>query len=230
MKKRSIFCVLLTISMLLGSLGVFSSCAAKDGEVKLSGKAELDLSEYAVVYAESEQKTATFKTAVTDFTQKVIALTGKRIAATPEARATEQGKEILIGDTSRAQTQKAQKRIKGDGFIIEVTDHKIVILGTSHVFLVMAMEYFADKYLPEATDKTISIHKRALAKNLECIVVDESLEQGIALVCEAGLATDAASGRDLPAKVADDFWLAIGDNLFTSKKTKANLLHKKDPA
>ena len=177
--------------MLLGSLGLFSSCAAKDGEVKLSGKAELDLSEYAVVYAESEQKTATFKTAVTDFTQKVIALTGKRIAATPEARATEQGKEILIGDTSRAQTQKAQKRIKGDGFIIEVIGEKLVIVGTTPLYTMKALDYLVTNYITENASSTLTLAKRALAKNCASVCVADADEAYYTFLLDKDLDNDS---------------------------------------
>ena len=191
MKKRSIFCILLAISMLLGSIGLFSSCAAKDGEVKLSGSAELDLAEYALVYAESEQKTATFKSAVTDFTQKVIALTGKRIAATPEARATEQAKEILIGDTSRAQTQKALKRIKGDGFIIEVIDEKLVIVGTTPLYTMKALDYLAENYMTESASSTLTLAKRALAKNCESVCIADEDEAYYTFLLDKDLDNDS---------------------------------------
>ena len=232
MKKTKILAFLLALVMLAGMAMLFSSCAGtQDGVVKLSGDfSQVDITGYSVIFADNLKQTKTTLSLANEFVDRIRAATGAELMRYADNTVEADGErcEILIGLTNRTQSADAQKRIKGDGFIIEVTDNKIVILGTSHVFLVMAMEYFADKYLPEATDKTISIHKRALAKNLECIVVDESLEQGIALVCEAGLATDATSGRDLPAKVADDFWLVIGDNLFTSKKTKANLLHKKE--
>ena len=65
--KRRLICILLTVCMLLGTAALFSSCAEMDGEVALSGSVELDLAGYAVVYAESAQKTPTYKAAITDF-------------------------------------------------------------------------------------------------------------------------------------------------------------------
>ena len=191
MKTKGLFCILLVISMLLGTLALLCSCGAKDGEVKLGGGTELDLSGYAVVYAESAQKTATFKSAVTDLTQRVIALTGTRISATQDARATEQEKEILIGDTSRAETQKALKRIKGDGFIIEVTGDKIVIAGTAPLYTLKALDYFVANYLDTAGSSRITLHKRALATNCVSICIADEDEAYYTFLLDKDLDNDA---------------------------------------
>ncbi len=230
MKKIRMLVLLLALLMLMGTAALFSSCAGtQDGVVKLSGAlTSVDLSSYTVIFAKGLNETKSTLALANEFVDRMRAATGADLArhADNTIATDDEKREILIGLTDRVQSADAQKKIKGDGFIIEVKDNKIVILGTDHICLVMAMEYFADKYFPETACKTIALHKRALAKDLECVVVDEDKEQGIALICEAGLVTDATSGRDLPAKILDDFWTVMGDNLFTSKKTKANLLHK----
>ncbi len=174
MKKRSLFCILLAVFLLSGSCLLFASCAQQDGEVKLSGSTQVDLTGYAVVYADSTQKTQTYKTAITDLAASVSALTSVRLMPVLDTRATEQDKEILIGSTVREETQEALERVKGDGFVIEVTENKIVIVGTTPVFTLKALEYFKTKYMADATSATLTLHKRALAKNCESICVADA--------------------------------------------------------
>ena len=231
MKKTRILALLLALLMLMGAAMLFSSCAKeKDGDVILSGGVrQIDLSAYQVVFANNLNETKATLSLANGFVDRVRAATGTELMryADNTVAADDKTCEILIGLTDRTQSAKVQKRIKGDGFAIEVTKNKIVIVGTSHVCLVMAMEYFAEKYLPDAADKSIRIHERALAKNLKSVVVDQAQEKGISVVSEQGLETDVTKSRDLPAKLADDFWSVLGDNLFTSKKSKNALLLKK---
>ncbi len=228
---KKILCVLLALLMLTGTMALFSSCAGEqDGVVTLSGDlAQVDLTGYNVIFASSLSDTKATISLANEFVDRLRATTGAELMryADNTVAADDDSPELLIGLTDRAQSAKALEKIKGDGFIISVTKNKIAIVGTGHIYLVMAMEYFAEKYLSAPSGTTLTLHERALAKNVESVVVNEKEEKGIALICEAGLATDAASGRDLPAKIADDFWQVIGDDLFTSRKTKANLLHKK---
>ena len=175
MNKRSLLCFLLALCMLSCCVLSFASCAQKDGEVRLSGNVQVDLSGYAVVYAESAQKTPTYKGVIAELTQLVSTIGGTRLSPVQDERATEQEKEILIGNTVRQETQKALKRVKGDGFVIEVSGEKIVIAGTTPVYTMKAVEYFITKYLTNATASgAVSLHERALAKNCESICIADA--------------------------------------------------------
>ena len=232
MKKTRILALLLALLTLMGTAVLFSSCAGEqDGDVWLSGDAcRVDLTGYQVVFAAELSKTKATISLANDFVDRLRAATGAELMryADDVVEAKSENKEILIGLTNRAESAEAMELIEGDGFVIEVTENKIAVLGTSHVHLVMAMEYFAEKYLSDVSGSTLSLYERALAEELQSVIVDEAQEKGVVLICEAGLVTDVSAGRDLPAKVADDFYALLGDNLFTSKKTKANLLHKKE--
>ena len=231
MKKTRILALVLALLMLMGTAALFSSCAGEqDGDVLLSGgSVTVDLSAYTVIFANGLSKTQATLSLANGFVDRLRAATGAELMryADNTVEADAAGCEILIGLTDRAESAEALELIDGDGFVIEVTENKIAILGTSHIHLVMAMEYFTERYLSNASGSTLSLYGRALAEELASVTVDEKLELGVAVVVEQGLASDAASSRDLPAKLADDFYTVMGDNLFTSKKSKSALLLKK---
>ena len=231
MKKIRILVLLLALLMLTSMVVLFSSCAKeKDGDVTLSGGVhQIDLSGYQVIFASDLSETKATLSLANEFVDRIRAVTGVELMryADSTVAASDESKEILIGLTDRTQSADAQKGIKGDGFVIEVTKNKIVVLGTSHIHLVMAMEYFAEKYLSGVSGSTLSLYESALAEKLESVMVDQAQEKGISVVCEQGLETDVTKSRDLPAKLADDFYTVMGDNLFTSKKRKSALLLKK---
>lgn len=175
MKQKKLICILLAVWMLLATCLLFASCTKEDGEVKLKGSAQVDLADYSVVYAETPHKTATYKAAIQELTQGVAAIGGTRLAPVVDARATEQEKEILIGTTVRKESAKALERIKGDGYIIEVSNGKIVIVGTTPVYTLKAVKYFIEKYLSNATaGSAIELHQRALAENCESICIADA--------------------------------------------------------
>ena len=224
---KKFLCVLLSVLMLCGTAVLFSSCGGEqDGDVMLSGDlVELDLSGYSVIFSEELSKTKATRLLADEFIDRLRAVTGEELLRYTDSTVPvgEQGREILIGLTDRAESADARERIEGDGFSIQVSENKIAIVGTSHLYLVMAMEYFAQKYLSENDGKTITVHERALAENMESLVVDEKEEKGISIIYEEGVNTDPSSD-DLPHAVASLFRATANDNLFTSKKSKTNLL------
>ncbi len=177
MKKTRILSLVLALLMCVGMATVFSSCAKKDGDVRLSRKVlEIDLSDYALVYAENDNNKdgTTFRNAVVDFGNKIQETTGLRKTPVAQARADDSrgGKEILIGLTDRDESVKAYEKIKGHGFTIEVTDNKIVIVGTTRLLTLSAVQYFAKNYLTAETPNTvISVNKTAKAKKLDMITL-----------------------------------------------------------
>ncbi len=177
MKKTRILSLVLALLMCIGTVTIFSSCAKKDGDVRLSRKVlEIDLSDYALVYAENANNKdgTTFRNAVVDFGNKIQEVTGLRKTPVTQARADDSrgGKEILIGLTDRDESVKAYEKIKGHGFTIEVTENKIVIVGTTRLLTLSAVQYFAKNYLTSETpNAVISVNQTAKASKLEMITL-----------------------------------------------------------
>ena len=55
--------------------------------------------------------------------------------------------EILVGDTSRKESQQSLSLIKGEGYIIKVYNRKLVITGTNETWTAIALYEFQDKVL-----------------------------------------------------------------------------------
>ena len=59
----------------------------------------------------------------------------------------ESQQEILIGDTSRNESQQSLSYLSGDGYIIKVLNRKLVIAGTNDSWTAIALHEFQDKVL-----------------------------------------------------------------------------------
>ena len=59
----------------------------------------------------------------------------------------ESQQEILIGDTSRKESQQSLSLISGDGYIIKVVNRKLVIAGSNESWTAIALYEFQDKVL-----------------------------------------------------------------------------------
>ena len=79
--KRKILSLLLALLMLCGTATLFASCGEIDGYVELSGEVEVDLKNYAVVYANSVGKTRVYKNAITGLAEALGSITGERFIA-----------------------------------------------------------------------------------------------------------------------------------------------------
>ena len=197
MKKTRVLSLLLAVLMLAGGAVLFSSCAKK-GEIKLSGKkVEVDFSEYALVYGDSMSEnefTRTYKEKMADFATALSAATGEGFIAQTEDRAKtgKNDKEILIGLTNREESKKAYNSIKGDGFAIQVTENKIVIVGSSNVFTLMAVEYFKTTFLNvvEKPEAKLQINQSAKANQMATTVLADTESSYFSYVFQDGLRTD----------------------------------------
>lgn len=224
---KKFLCVLLSVLMLCGTAVLFSSCGGEqDGDVMLSGDlVELDLSGYTAIFSEELSKTKGTRLLADEFLDRLRSITGAELLRYTDGtvQASKEKREILFGLTNREESTKAHKKIKGDGFSIQVSENKIAIAGTSHLYLVMAMEYFTQKYLTQDAGKTLAVRESMLAVNMESLIVDEKAEQGITVIYEDGVSTKP-NKDDLPHAMASLLHLTAGEQLFTSKKTKASLL------
>lgn len=194
MRKIRILSLILALAMLTGAVMLLSSCKKeKDGIVSLSKKViEVDVSDYALVYGESQtgsDYTVTFRDYFNAFAGMLSKKTGKKLSPQliTRAKTGAADKEILLGVTDRAESVAALEQIEGEGFVIRVTDNKIVILGTSNLFTLTAMNYFAEKYLEAASGATLSVNETALATEVGTLELASSDEAGYTYVYKDGI-------------------------------------------
>ncbi|MBQ9778252.1 MAG: MBL fold metallo-hydrolase, partial [Clostridia bacterium] len=195
MKMRKILSLALALLMLVSTTFILSACSERDGYVKLSKKqVKVDLTDYGLVYGDSmtgNDYTVTFKERMSDFAAMLNKATGESFVAYSVDRAkTNKGdKEILIGLTNREESKKVYNSIKGDGFAIEVTDKKVVIVGSSNLFTLQAVQYFADKYLSdsEKVNPELSINQKAQAFKMQSVTIADAEESYFSYVHDASL-------------------------------------------
>lgn len=175
MKKIRIVSFLLVILLLCSTVALFSSCSQKDGDVKLSRKIQdVDVKSYTLVYSDSAASVV-FKEKMADFAAQLTAVSGKNFIAYSESRTktAAQDLEILIGATARTESKEALASIKGEGFTVQLFERKIVIVGTTNLLTLQAVEYFCEKYLTprEEQSTVLSIHKSVLLENVAMVNV-----------------------------------------------------------
>ena len=180
MKKVKLLSLFLAVLMLCGTVTLFASCGGeKEGILELSKDViEVDVTDYTVVYGETQganKYTATFKEQMQLFAQKLGEATGLKFSANEfkRTRSKAEDKEILIGATEREESKKALSEIDGDGFIVKVTDKKIVIVGTSNLFTLMGVTYFTERYL-NGGGKVLTLNETMAANNVGVITLVDS--------------------------------------------------------
>lgn len=177
--KTRILGFVLVICLLLSSAAVFSACK-QEGEMKLSRKtAELDVSGYSIVYADTvngKEVTPTFHESIRAFADKVSVAAGKSMSAFSEnkSRSKASDPEILIGQTSRPETKTALESITGNGFTVQVIENKIVLVGTSNLLTLAAVEYFENNYLKDGVKGALTLHEEATRSNLATVTLADS--------------------------------------------------------
>ena len=242
MKKIKLLSLFLALLMLCGTVTLFASCGGtEEGILELSKSTlEVDITEYTLVYGESQgasQYTTTFRDQIDAFAQKLTAATGKKFNPNKmsSTRTGAGDKEILIGLTTREESQKALKEIDGTGFIVEVTENKIVIVGTDNLFTLMGMSYFVDKYL-NVTEKTnvLTLHETMVANEVGTLVVGDStakskdaVKAGYSFVYQEGLGkTPGAYATVSSAAFDTDYPLTMIDQI-TEKISKISGVQQK---
>ncbi len=203
MKKVKLLSLFLAVLMLCGTVTLFASCGGvQEGILELSEKViDVDVTDYTVVYGEtqgSNNYTATFKEQMQLFAKKLSEATGLKFSANEfkRTRSKAEDKEILIGATEREESKKALSKIDGDGFIVEVTDNKIVIVGTSNLFTLMGVTYFTERYLGGEGNATLSVIETMAANEVGVITLadstmknKDSMKDASVYVYQSGLGT-----------------------------------------
>ncbi len=179
--KRKIICLLLAVCMLATGMVIFSSCTQQDGEVTVSKKSvEVDLSEYALVYPDKTKEgtySQTFQGNMDEFALAINSATGLKLRALAEkkTKSDPDSPEILVGLTTREESQKAYDSIKDHGYTIKVIGNKIVIVGTTPLLTLKAVSYFKENYLTgDGRSAIINVNKEATAEQVEMITLADS--------------------------------------------------------
>ncbi len=133
---KRIIAVCLLSCLLLSSIGVFAGCA---------GKYKVDLAEYKVIYSVSANSSV--QSRIYDFFKNAGKKMDFKLRGSKDAAVTPTAHEILVGYTNRPESEKALKKIEGDGFIITVINDKIVIVGTTDFLTCRGLDYFEKVYL-----------------------------------------------------------------------------------
>lgn len=182
MKKVRILSLALALLMLVGLASIFTGCKKTDGIVTLKGgEKKVDITGYTLVYGnpiETSEFSATYNNKINAFADRISAYTGEKYPAfaVTRTRSTAADPEILIGLTPRTESQEALASISGEGFVITLTENKIVIAGTTNLLTLMALEYFTENYLalPDAPTTELSVPKSAKANNVEQLTIASS--------------------------------------------------------
>ena len=169
----------LCLALLLSALALFGGCA-RQNEINMEG--------FSIVYPSDEEMTTTFRSQTIAFAANVEKATGTRIQTLPDTRSAD--KEILVGLTDREESVKAYERIKGNGFVIKVEENTIVIVGSTPIMTLYAMQYFTEQYLGvEKQSTTLSLPRKVMRNKLPTVELANSSEALSSFVYDATLDT-----------------------------------------
>ncbi len=158
-----IFTVILTFSLLATS---FFSCQNNENKENDPTKDEnlYDITGFTIIREDSSQNTVTqqaknLKNAIKDNIGADLTVLSDWVK--PGTVIDENAKEILIGETNRKASADALAKLKADreneAYIIEITENKIIIVGTTDNATARAIKYFIAKYI-EKSSKGSSIN------------------------------------------------------------------------
>lgn len=145
------------------------------------------LSDYGITYYDTvhaSYASDVFTGAVNDFAAALTARTLHTFTPTTEGEDT--AREILIGATSRAESMAAMAELEGYGWLIRVTEDKIVIVGSSDLFVMEALEYFL-AYFVTGDEIALPVSARSFNRSVLPIGV------GTTLVYDRNTDTDTAN-------------------------------------
>ena len=122
------------------------------------------MTDYSIVY--NANTSVYMQEQVVSFSQRLSSITGTshRVSpVSPTAPLThERGKEILIGNTNRAETATAKTMLGENQYGIFRIGAKIVVLGTTELLTEAAMQLFIDTYLASAPGNELEITQKVM--------------------------------------------------------------------
>ena len=176
---KRILSICLCLALLFGTLTVLGGCGRKSS---------VDMEGFSVVYPSNTDVSATFQSQALAFAANVEKATGTRIRTMPDTQSAE--KEILVGLTDREESVKAHESIKKNGFVIRVSEDVIVIVGSTPIMTMYAMQYFTEQYLDvDEQSTTLSLPRKVTRNRLKTVELANSNEALCSFVYEASLDT-----------------------------------------
>jgi len=165
MKKRPVFIKVLSLILSLTFfLFAFASCKKEDGEVPQTQTADpnlKDLTGFTIVRDYNTNYVT--KDDILSFKENINKFLGIDMPVKIDVDFAEVEKEILIGKTDRAASTEALNKLKKqtdkDAYIIEITENKICILGTTEKATVRAMRVFVNDYVKLSSANNLNVSK-----------------------------------------------------------------------
>ncbi|MBE6595127.1 MAG: hypothetical protein E7644_04950 [Ruminococcaceae bacterium] len=158
--------LLLCLCLLVGAVVLLTSCNKPK-------PVDIDLGGYKLIY--DDAFSAPFKSQLSAFTAAMRAKTGATFKFSSSGSSNVTDSEILVGVTSREESATLQAEIEGDGYAIGVVNNKLVIVGTTPLLTLQALQLFTDTYLTgdAGTGTAFSIEK-AVVSNVEMVTLYDS--------------------------------------------------------
>ena len=181
------------------TLSLFVSCKDEDTNEPplIEPPKETDISAYRIIYPDASDLefidfVKLFKSELQRYTNAEL------IASKDEFEHVEGAKEILLGETNRAESQSAITALANapkNAFTVRATSDKIVVAAKNDDGLIRAMKYFLMTYAKPATnDKSLAITENTVYNgtvDLDSIIFDNYTEMSTRVTSNI-----AISGRD----------------------------------
>lgn len=185
------------------------SALSENANVLLSNKSvNINLSSYDVVYP--SVNTLAFNASVAKCLARDIGgISGDILNAKSDSGVALDyaSKEILVGDTNRAESKATKALLTEEGFAIAVIDNKIAIVGSDIIQTIRAVNYFNENYVNDSAQ--VSLPKNIVVRSDE---TDVTLSSNYSVVFSKDLDDTVGStmdpneregSRDYPCVAAD---------------------------
>ena len=178
---KKFLCLLLALSL---AIPFMVSCRNND-QINPSTVSGTDISDYTIVRSENADKDLTKYIAL--FKHKLLEYTKVDISVSSDsAESDENKKEILIGNTNRAESRAAYEALENapeDAYTIRNLGNKIVIAAKSDDGVIRAMKYFLMTYAKTgAAENYISLENSKVDNgtiNLDSVILDNFIELSV---------------------------------------------------
>ncbi|MBE6595306.1 MAG: hypothetical protein E7644_05855 [Ruminococcaceae bacterium] len=189
MKKT--LALLLSLCLVLGAILCLTSCkTSKDPD-------PIDLTDYKLVY------TADYKNAFATWAKGVGTTlsdyTGLKISSATDTKGGSVEKEILIGYTNRPESQEMVAKIGGEGYAFGVINGKIVVVGTTELLTLVAVDAFYNTCLTGTGGTSIVIPETVVSD-----VPTVEISNAHSIVYNDDWDDSASTGNRLPSNEFED--------------------------
>ncbi len=195
---KTIVSAVIVVAMMLALLTAFTSCKKEEEPEAPVG---IDISGYKIV--RSDNAGYDLEKFVTVFKQELVRYTKADLTVDSDYNSTGEGvKEILIGETNRAESVSAKSMLADapeDAYTIQASDDKIVIAAKSDDGVIRAMKYFLMTYAaPTQTEKYVTLETGKVDNgtiDLNSIVFDNFTEMSTQITSTIAISTRDFSGN-----------------------------------